>query len=87
MVAHLATSGRYRILEKLDPRAMVDFVRPGFQLKGIILDTETTGLNHRKEDIIEIGLVAFTFDERGGIGDGCHRCLWRLAATRQTDTT
>ncbi len=38
-------------------------------MKGIILDTETTGLNHRKDEIIEIGLIAFTFDERGAIGD------------------
>lgn len=69
MVAHLAATGRYRILQKLEPRARADFIRPEFQLKGIILDTETTGLYHRKDEIIEIGLIAFTFDERGAIGD------------------
>lgn len=35
----------------------------------MILDTEATGLNHRKDEIIEIGVVAFTFDEAGNIGD------------------
>lgn len=35
----------------------------------MILDTETTGLNHRKDEIIEIGAVAFTFDAAGTIGD------------------
>ncbi|MBO0143424.1 3'-5' exonuclease [Agrobacterium sp. Ap1] len=69
MVAHLSASGRYRILEKLVPRVTTDNIRPGFPLKGIILDTETTGLSYRSEEIIEIGLIAFTFDERGGIGD------------------
>jgi DNA polymerase III subunit epsilon len=69
MVAHLTASGRYRILQKLEPRDTADFVRPGFALNGVILDTETTGLNHRNEDIMEIGLIAFTCDEQGGIGD------------------
>ncbi|WP_416799542.1 exonuclease domain-containing protein [Ciceribacter azotifigens] len=32
---------------------------------GIILDTETTGLNARKDEIIEIGVIAFTFDVNG----------------------
>ncbi len=69
MVAHLAASGRYRILQKLEPRKTADFFRLGFPLNGIILDTETTGLNYRNEEIIEIGLIAFTFNERGEIGD------------------
>jgi DNA polymerase-3 subunit epsilon len=69
MVAHLAASGRYRILQKLESRKTAEFVRPGFPLNGVILDTETTGLNFRNEEIIEIGLIAFTFNERGEIGD------------------
>lgn len=69
MVRHLQETGRYRILRKLEPRSVTAFERPGFPLKGLILDTETTGLNHRKDEIIEIGAVAFTFDELGCIGD------------------
>jgi DNA polymerase-3 subunit epsilon len=69
MVRHLQETGRYRILKKLEPRAVVASARPGFSLKGVILDTETTGLNHRKDEIIEIGAVAFTFDAAGNIGD------------------
>jgi DNA polymerase III subunit epsilon len=69
MVEHLAATGRYRILQKLEPRKTVDFVRPGFLLKGVIVDTETTGLNYRNEEIIEIGLIAFTFNQGGEIGD------------------
>ncbi|MCF1496190.1 3'-5' exonuclease [Agrobacterium vitis] len=69
MVRHLSETGRYRILTKLMPREVVPFPRPEFPLKGIILDTETTGLNWRKDQIIEIGLIAFTFDATGNIGD------------------
>jgi DNA polymerase-3 subunit epsilon len=69
MVAHLVDTGRYRILKKLVPRQIASEIRPQFLLKGVILDTETTGLNHRRDEVIEIGIIAFTFDEQGCIGD------------------
>ena len=69
MVAHLASTGRYRILRKLEPRQIAEVIRPEFPFKGIILDTETTGLSHRKDEIIEVGVIAFTFDAQGAIGD------------------
>ncbi len=69
MVQHLSQTGRYRILTKLVPRAIAPFARPAYPLKGVILDTETTGLNARKDEIIEIGVIAFTFDAKGNIGD------------------
>ncbi|MBM7046236.1 3'-5' exonuclease [Rhizobium lusitanum] len=69
MVRHLSETGRYRILQKLMPREIASFARPAYPLKGIILDTETTGLNARKDEIIEIGMIAFTFDAKGNIGD------------------
>jgi DNA polymerase-3 subunit epsilon len=69
MVAHLTATGRYRILKKLEPRRIAEVVRPEFSLRGVILDTETTGLSHRKDEIIEIGAIAFSFDEHGTIGD------------------
>ncbi len=69
MVDHLEATGRYRVLQKLEARPVVAAPRAGFPLVGVILDTETTGLNHRKDEIIEIGLIAFTFDAEGRIGD------------------
>lgn len=69
MVERLVQTGRYRILKRLERRAVATVVRPEFPLRAVIVDTETTGLDHRKDEIIEIGAIAFTFDASGNIGD------------------
>ena len=69
MVRQLEETGRYRVLQKLVARTIADALRPGFPLRGVIVDTETTGLNARKDEIIEIGIIAFSFDAAGNIGD------------------
>jgi DNA polymerase-3 subunit epsilon len=35
----------------------------------VVVDTETTGLSAAKDEIIEIGAVAFSFDDEGNFGD------------------
>lgn len=69
MVAFLQATGRYRILAKLQPRPIVRLPDPAFPLRGVLIDTETTGLNWRTDEVIEIGAVAFSFDQSGGIGE------------------
>lgn len=69
MVRQLEETGRYHILRKLEPRKVAQIIRPGFPLRGAIIDTETTGLDHRKDEIIEIGVIGFTFHASGNIGD------------------
>ncbi len=44
MVRQLEETGRYRILRKLQPRAVVEVPRAEFPLRGVIVDTETTVL-------------------------------------------
>ncbi len=68
MARHLTETGRYRILRRLEPRGIEPVDLSAFPLRGIVLDTETTGLNHRKDEIIEIGLIAFAYDAAGKIG-------------------
>jgi DNA polymerase-3 subunit epsilon len=64
MVRILQATGRYQILKKLEARPIAAIPRPGYPLRGVILDTETTGLDARKDEIIEIGLIAYS-DEAG----------------------
>lgn len=69
MVRILEATGRYQILRKLEARPIVAVPKSSYPLRGVILDTETTGLDARKDEIIEIGLIGFTFNEDGEIGD------------------
>lgn len=48
MVRHLLETGSYRILAKLVPCAIAPFRRPEYPLNGIVLDTETTGLDRAR---------------------------------------
>jgi len=65
----LEQSGRYRVLRKLVPRPIIPRTESAFPNLAVLVDTETTGLNHVKDEIIEIGAVAFTYDDEGVIGD------------------
>lgn len=69
MVRHLEKTGQFRILRKLVPRTIAPVRRPEFPRVGVIVDTETTGLSHRQDQVIEIGAVSFTYDDAGRIGD------------------
>jgi len=69
MARYLEASGRYRVIRKLIPPQICQDPRPGFPNIGVLIDTETTGLSHRTDEVIEIGAVSFTFDDKGNFGD------------------
>jgi DNA polymerase-3 subunit epsilon len=68
--AALEASGHYRILRRLPPRpvAAPRHTAPGERI-AVVVDTETTGLDRARDEIIEIGMVAFTYAGNGQIGD------------------
>ncbi|WP_428981054.1 3'-5' exonuclease [Lichenibacterium dinghuense] len=59
----------YRVLRRLKPRPVDSAYRrvPG-QGIALLVDVETTGLDHRQHEVIEIGMVAFAHDAEGRIG-------------------
>ena len=97
MAERLAGTGRYRILRQLLPRPVsaAGWPRAGEGARiGIILDTETTGLDHAKDEIIELGMVAFLFNDAGigeviGVFSGLHQPSQPISAeiTRITGIT
>jgi DNA polymerase-3 subunit epsilon len=61
MAALLEASDDYRVLRRLRARD-VYHAPDGQETKiGVVLDTETTGLNDSEDKIIELGMVAFEF--------------------------
>jgi len=66
MAEALSRSSDYRVLRRLVPRIPS---RPAEQetRTGILLDTETTGLDHRTDEIIALGMVKFDYTAEGRI--------------------
>lgn len=63
-IATLLSSGDFVVLRKIDLARDNRFTRksvPGAR-KALCIDTETTGLDHAREKIIELGIVAFEYD-------------------------
>ncbi|MGI3899201.1 MAG: 3'-5' exonuclease [Janthinobacterium lividum] len=65
----LEASGDYRVLRRLKPREVDTAYRPRpDEAVAIVVDVETTGLDHRCDEVIEIGMVAFVYDAAGRVG-------------------
>jgi DNA polymerase-3 subunit epsilon len=63
-ITALHATGEFKIARKLNLEKEPGFTRRPVQGSkiGICLDTETTGLNHAENRIIELGMVAFEYD-------------------------
>ncbi|WAJ28407.1 3'-5' exonuclease [Antarcticirhabdus aurantiaca] len=72
LARRLERTGRFRVLRRLEPRPAglpAGSLPPAGMRVGVVLDTETTGLDRRTDEVVEIGMVSFTFDEDFRIHD------------------
>ena len=63
----LDASEDYRVLRRLNLGQHFEPQAGGKTFRAIYLDLETTGLNPEQDEIIEIGMVPFTYGEQGQI--------------------
>ena len=71
LARHLEATGRYRVLRRLPevvtaPCPTGSEGRPAGVALGIALDTETTGVDHRTCEVIELAMVAFRYSRADG---------------------
>lgn len=67
MAALLEASGQYRVLRKLGERPVLP-VPAGEKVRvGLIVDVETTGLDTRRDEIIELAMIPFRYGLDGRI--------------------
>lgn len=69
MAAALEASGAYRVLRKLQPRAVTATPDPTKARTGLFVDVETTGLDPSRCEIIELAMVPFVYGLDGQIFD------------------
>jgi len=67
MAETLERSGDYRILRRLAPRAPIEPPAGLVTRQGLFVDTETTGLDPARDEIIELAMVPFTYGLDGQV--------------------
>lgn len=58
LVRELENTGRFRI-----PRPIINREDSPFNKLAVLIDTETKGLLHTKDEVIKIGAVAYTYSD------------------------
>jgi len=67
LIQQLEQSGDYKVLKRLKPIDRYQQGSPTTPRIGIVLDTETTGLDTTSDIIIELGFIAFSYDAGSGM--------------------
>jgi DNA polymerase-3 subunit epsilon len=68
MAQALDNSGDYRVLRRLVPREVITPTSADQRIKvGVLFDVETTGLDAKTDEVIELGMVKFTYCPDGRV--------------------
>ena len=67
LAAKLEATGAYRVLRKLAPRPAIEPPAGVKVRQGLFVDTETTGLDPARDEIIELAMVPFTYGLDGQV--------------------
>lgn len=65
MAAQLEASGRYRLLRRFETCTLHPVGDPTTLCRGGYLDIETTGVDGRRDEILELAMVPFDYDPDG----------------------
>lgn len=57
----------YKVIRRIQPRTEFAKSEGGRLARGVVVDTETTGLDFDKDAIIELGMILFEYDPETGI--------------------
>jgi len=65
-IQHLEQADQYRVMQRLKAPEQYNPGKPETARIGMVLDTETTGLDTGKDKIIELGFIVFEYDAHTG---------------------
>jgi DNA polymerase-3 subunit epsilon len=67
MAAALDATDAYRVLRRLQPRSVIQANSGSVTRVAALVDVETTGLDHERDEIVELAMVKFTYGADGTI--------------------